>query len=117
MSELGSGHFSELHFSCLDMVRIDCAFGHGCPDAILLEVWEHGAKVHTDFPIAAGSPVELGVKQKELAAKVTRCEADKGFGYILDLDIPVNIEWFPRGYMPAWQGSGCANLPSAPFVC
>jgi hypothetical protein len=102
------------------MVGITCASAPGCPaseQAILLEVWEHGATVQTSFPIAAGSPVRLAVKRKELAAEVTRCEADQGFGYMLALDIPINNEWFRRGYRPAWQSSGRANSPSAPFVC
>ena len=102
------------------MVGIHCASVPECQAselAIVLEVWEHGATVQTSFPVAAGSPVGLAVEQKELAAEVTRCEADQGFGYILDLEIPATDEWFPRGYEPAWQSPGKFTSANAPFVC
>jgi len=120
MPSLTSAYFAEPHFACLDMVRIDCAPAPGQPAseyAILLEVSAHRATVQTSFPVAAGSPIGITVGQREIAAEVRWCEADQGFGYLLDLEITPAQPWFPGDYMPAWRSSEPAESTIAPFVC
>jgi hypothetical protein len=122
MASLQSAHFADPHFACLDLVRIvnGCALPE---DAVLMEIWEHGATVQTSVPIAAGSTIGIVVEQKEVAGEVTRCEADQDFGYLVDVDISEPNEWFPKGYRPAWQkGSDNAARDGAgyarrDFVC
>jgi hypothetical protein len=103
MASIHTAHFADPHFACLDMVRI--AAGCAAPEnAVLLEIWEHGAVVQTSFPIAAGSTIGIVVQQqKEIAGEVTRCEADHGFGYLVDVEINRSDEWFPKGYLPTWR--------------
>jgi len=120
MPSLTSAHFAEPHFACLDMVWIDCAVAPGRPAseyAVLLDIWEHGATVQTSFPVSAGTSVEITVGKRQVAAKVTSCDADQSFGFLLELRIGLAEAWFPRAYKPAWQSSEPTALTAAPFVC
>jgi hypothetical protein len=120
MAKNEGARFAGPRIACLDMVRVDCDLVPGCPesqDAILLEASERGATVQTSIPIAAGSPVRMTAGHREVAAEVRSCEADQGFGYLLDLGIHSPEAWFPGSYTPAWQSSEAAALRTAEFVC
>jgi hypothetical protein len=116
MAMINSADFSQQHYACADMVRIDC--GSASELAILLEIWEGGGVVQTSFPIAAGSPIAIAVEKTQVAAEVTKCEPDHDFGYLIDIDVNVPAKWFPRAYVPAWHSPAVESLVSAgDFVC
>ena len=85
MAIVNSADFSQKHYACADLVRID--FNSASELAILLEIWEGGGVVQTSFPIAAGSPVAIAVEKTEVSAEVTKCERDHDFGYLIDIDV------------------------------
>lgn len=98
------------------MVRIDCESDSEL--AIVLEIWEGGAVVHTSFPIVAGSSIALAVDKTQVAAAVTKCEPDHHFGYLIDIDVASSTQWFPQGYIPAWHSSALESaLNMGSFVC
>jgi len=80
-----SADFSQKHYACADMVRINCDSLSEL--AILLEIWESGGVVQTSFPIAAGSPIAIAIEKTQVNAEVTKCERDHEFGYLIDIDV------------------------------
>jgi hypothetical protein len=102
MAMVNSADFSHPHYACADMVHIDCE--NASELAILLEIWEGGGMVQTSFPIAAGSPVAIGIEKTRVLAEVTKCQPDHDFGYLVDIDVSAPTDWFPRAYIPAWHG-------------
>jgi hypothetical protein len=116
MAIVSSADFSQLHYACADMVRID--FNSASELAILLEIWEGGGVVQTSFPIAAGSPVAIAVEKTQVAAQVTKCEPDHDFGYLIDIDVNAPAKWFPQGYVPVWHSPALESIVTAgDLVC
>jgi len=116
MAMVKSADFSQKHYACADLVRID--FNSASELAILLEIWEGGGVVQTSFPIAAGSPVAIAVEKTEVAAEVTKCEPDHDFGYLIDIGVNAPAKWFPQAYVPAWHSPAVESTVSArDFVC
>src|ERR1700679_2048978 len=101
MAIVNSADFSQRHYACADMVRIDCASASEL--AILLEIWEGGGVVQTSFPIAAGALIAIAVEKIQIAAEVTKCERDDNFGYLIDIDVSAPSKCFPRASVPAWH--------------
>jgi hypothetical protein len=111
-----SADFSQRHYACVDMVRIDCESASEL--AILLEVWEGGGIIQTSFPIAAGSAVAIALEKTQVTAEVTQCEPDHDFGYLIGIDVRAGAKWFPRAYVPAWHSPAVESTVSAwDFVC
>jgi hypothetical protein len=116
MAIVNSADFSQRHYACADMVRIDCESASEL--AILLEIWEGGGVVQTSFPIAAGSPIAIAVEKTQVVAEVTKCEADHDFGYLIDIDVSASAKWFPKAYVPVWHSPAIESAVSlADFVC
>jgi hypothetical protein len=116
MPTVNSGDFSHPRYACADMVQIDCDSASEL--GILLEIWEGGGVVQTSFPIAAGSPIAIGVEKTQVTAKVTKCEPDHDFGYLIDIDVAAPTKWFPQAYVPAWHSPAVDSAVSlGDFVC
>jgi hypothetical protein len=116
MAMVNSADFSQRHYACADMVRIDCDSASEL--AILLEIWEGGGVVQTSFPIATGSPIAIAVEKTAVTAEVTRCEPDHDFGYLIDIDVTAPTKWFPRAYVPAWHSPAVESAVGVgDFVC
>jgi len=111
MATVTSADFSQRHYACADLVRID--FNSASELAILLEIWEGGGVVQTSFPIAAGSLIAIAVEKTQVMAEVTKCEPDYDFGYLIDIDVDAPAKWFPRAYVPAWHRSAVESTVSA----
>ena len=111
MATVTSADFSQRHYACADLVRID--FNSASELAILLEIWEGGGVVQTSFPIAAGSPIAIAVEKTQVTAEVTKCETDHDFGYLIDIDVNAPAKWFPRAYVPAWHRPAVESTVSA----
>ena len=107
MAIVNSADFSQRHYACADMVRVDCDSASEL--AVLLEIWEGGGVVQTSFPIAAGSPIAIAVEKTEVMAQVTKCQPDQDFGYLIDIDVTAPTKWFPRAYVPAWHSPELAS--------
>jgi hypothetical protein len=116
MTTVNGAEYSQKHYACADMVRINCDSASEL--AILLEVWERGGVVQTSFPIAPGSPVAIDVEKTHVAGEVTRCEPDHDFGFLIDIDVDSATTWFPRAYVPAWRSAAVESAVSlGDFVC
>lgn len=105
MVSLDSTNFAE-HFACVDMVQIDFrqAAKQLSEDAVVLEIWEGGALVQTSCPLSKGSRINVTVKKStEVAAEVTDCKVDSGFGYLVSIAVDAPAKWFPQGYVPEWH--------------
>ena len=113
---VNSADFSQQHYACADVVRVDCASDSEL--AMLLEIWDGGGVIQTSFPIAAGSPIAIAVEKTQVAAEVTRCEPDHDFGYLIDIDVSARGKWFPLAYVPAWHSPAVESMVSVSnFVC
>jgi len=116
MGIVKSADFSQRHYACADMVRIDCDSASEL--AILLEIWEGGGVVQTSFPIAEGSPIAIAVEMTQVVGAVIKCEPDHGFGYLIDIDVETPAKWFPQAYVPAWHSPAVESAVSVmDFVC
>jgi hypothetical protein len=115
MAMVSSAHFSQPHYACADMVRIDCDSASEL--AMLLEIWEGGGVVQTSFPIAAGSAIAIVVEKTQVTAEVTKCEPDHDFGYLIDIDVTARKKWFPEAYIPAWHSPALESALSGNLVC
>lgn len=116
MAIVNSADSSQQHYACADMVRIDCESASEL--AILLEIWEGGGVVQTSFPITAGSPIAIAVERTQVTAKVTKCEPDHGFGYLIDIGVNAPAQWFPQAYVPAWHSPAVeSEVRVGDFVC
>jgi len=116
MASVYGADITQQHYACADMVRIVCESTSEL--AILLEIWESGGVVQTSFPIAAGSAIAIAIEKTEVAAQVTKCEADHDFGYIIDINVASPKQWFPRGYIPAWHSPEVETaVNSGSLVC
>ena len=117
MAMVKSADFSQKHYACADMVRIDSASASEL--AMLLEIWESGGIVHSSLPIPAGSPIAIAVENKpEIAAEVTGCEPDADYGYLLNIGVHAPTKWFPFAYIPAWHSSEMDSVVKAgELVC
>lgn len=110
MASVRGAEYSQKHYACADMVRINCDSASEL--AILLEIWESGGVVQTSFPIAPGSPVGIDVEKTHVDAEVTRCEPDQDFGYLIDINVDSATSWFPVAYVPAWHSTAVENAVS-----
>jgi hypothetical protein len=99
------------HFFCLDMVQVDWepAGRHLSDSAILLEIWERGATLHTSVSIPERSSITLRVNELAIAAEVSASQRDRNFGFLIEVGIDAPGIWFPHGYIPAWRLSAAAR--------
>ena len=75
-------------------------------DAILLEIWDQGAKLQTSSPIPDGTRVKIQAARKSIDAEVFSQQRDHNFGFLIDLEIH-SPAW--RNYSPAWTNDALAR--------
>jgi hypothetical protein len=91
------------HFQCLEMVCVSWSGDSGnssCDCAILLEIWNSGAKLHTDVAIPTDSIVAIAGPSGAIKAKVSAC-APEGYGFLVEVAVEPSQRWFPNSYQPS----------------
>jgi hypothetical protein len=90
------------------MVQIDWELSgrHLSDSAILLEIWERGAMLHTSIPIPERSSITFRVNEMAIPAEVSASQRDPHFGFVIEVGIHAPGMWFPHGYTPAWPAPG-----------
>jgi len=102
---MSSSTNSDLHYKCYDIFpinwpatsiddqRSDCG--------ILLEIWRTGGLVHSGIPIPEGL-IELAPQGYAIQGQVVSCEPDEHYGFLVQVSVDPNDNWFPDSYCPVY---------------
>jgi hypothetical protein len=79
-----------------------------------LEVWDSGAQIHMEYEVEHGLMVQVLLDDGEtlLAGKIEKCDAEKWFGYIVEMTLVPKSVWsdgFRRLYHPRCHGGDLAQ--------
>lgn len=100
------------HTKCLDLLQVASSSGTGKPFSdcgILLEVWNAGGLLQTNFAIPEGTVITLG--STGIQAQVVSCQRDD-FGFMVEIGVS-DPHWFPAGYVPPYILQESANSARA----
>jgi hypothetical protein len=89
------------HTKCLDLFQVASFPGIGkpfCDCAILLEVWNVGGLLQTNFAVPEGTVMTIPSIGNGIQAKVVSCQRDD-FGFMVEIAVS-DPQWFPEGYTP-----------------
>lgn len=82
--------------------------------AILLEVWDTGGLLQTDFETPPDYVVRLSYAQGTARGRVASCVKDE-FGYLIEFAVDSAEAWFPEAYRPPYLAPvPSSEAPSSP---
>jgi len=91
------------HFLCLEMVCLSWSGDSGnflCDCAILLQIWNSGAKLHTDVAVPTDSMITIAAPAGAIEAKVSAC-VPEDYGFLVEVTVEPSQGWFPSSYQPS----------------